>query len=99
MCSQEKITRSTVLNARRAKEFVVPSTLTRCIGYFALYGANVPGTFFNTTHQVKAIAIGVSVVNPLGELVDCCSPLHSTRVLPLNSRILFEIAIPQYPLL
>ena len=26
-------------------------------------------------------------------------PLHSTRVLPLNSRILFEIAIPQYPLL
>ena len=29
--TQEKITRSTVLNIRRAKELVVPSTLTRCI--------------------------------------------------------------------
>ena len=29
--AQEKKTRSTVLNPRRAKEFVVPSTLRRCI--------------------------------------------------------------------
>ena len=29
---------------------------------------NVPGTFSNATHQVKAIAIGVSEVNPLVEI-------------------------------
>ena len=29
---------------------------------------NIPGTFFNATHQVKAIAIGVSEVNPLVEI-------------------------------
>ena len=29
---------------------------------------NVPGTFFNATHQVKAIAIGVSEVNALVEI-------------------------------
>ena len=70
-----------MLNPRRAKEFVVPSTLRRCITRAALSFKNVPGTFFNATHQVKAIAIGVSEANPLGEFVDCCSPLHSTRVL------------------
>ena len=57
-----------MLNPRRAKEFVVPSTLRRCIAYFALFFKNVPGTFFNATHQVKAIAIGVSEVNPLVEI-------------------------------
>ena len=66
--TQEKKTRYTVLNPRRAKEFVVPSTLTRCIAYFALYRANVPGTFFNATHQVKAIAIGIVEVEPLVEI-------------------------------
>ena len=29
---------------------------------------NVPGTFFNATHHVKAIAIVVSEVNPLVEI-------------------------------
>ena len=37
---------------------------------------NVPGTFFNARHQVKAIAIGVSEVNPLVEIGDCSSPLN-----------------------
>ena len=66
-----------------------------------------PSTLFLKMYQVlfqrdtssKAIAIGVSEVNPLVKSTDCSTPLHSTRVLPLNSRILFEIAIPQYPLL
>ena len=37
---------------------------------------NIPGTFFNARHQVKAIAIGVSEVNPLVEIGDCCSCVH-----------------------
>ena len=41
---------------------------TRCITRAALFLKNVPGTFFNATHQVKAIAIGVSEVNPLVEI-------------------------------
>ena len=70
-----------MLNPRRAKEFVVPSTLTRCITRAALFFKNVPGTFFNATHHVKAIAIGVSEANPLGKSVDYSTPLHSTRIL------------------
>ena len=65
-----------MLNPRRAKEFVVPSTLTRCITRAALFFKNVPGTFFNATHQVKAIAIGVSEANPLGELTECSTSVH-----------------------
>ena len=38
---------------------------TRCIMRAPLFLKNVPGTFFNTIHQVKAIAIGVSEANPL----------------------------------
>jgi len=54
---------------------------------------DVPGTFFNATHQVKAIKIEISEANPLGESVDCSFPFHSTqRILPLNSGILFERA-------
>jgi hypothetical protein len=41
---------------------------TRCITRAALSLKNVPGTFFNATHQVKAIAIAVSEVNPLVEI-------------------------------
>jgi hypothetical protein len=60
---------------------------------------DVPGTFFNATHQVKAIKIEISEANPLGESVDCSFPFHSTqRILPLNSGILFERATSQYPL-
>ena len=46
---------------------------TRCITRAALFLKNVPGTF--STRHIKA--------NPLGESVDCFSPLHSTRVLTL----------------
>ena len=33
-----------------------------------LFVLDVPGTFFNATHQVKAIVIGVSEANPLAEI-------------------------------
>ena len=39
----------------RAKEFVVPSTLTRCITARYSFKKNAPGTFFNATHQVKQL--------------------------------------------
>ena len=59
-----------MLNACRAKEFVVPSTLSWCITCALLFFADVPGTFsFNATHQLKAIAIGVSKANPLVRIV------------------------------
>ena len=47
----------------------------------------------------KKIAIGVSEVNPLGESVDCSSPLHSTRVLNQFIGLYFERDTPLYPLL
>ena len=50
-------------------------------------------------HQVKAIAIGVSEANPLGESVDCSIPLHSTRILTLFLTLYFKRATPLYPLL
>ena len=71
----------------------------RCITRAAFFLKNVPGTFFNATHQVKAIAIGVSEVNPLGESVDCSSPLHSTRVLNQFIGLYFKRDTPLYPLL
>ena len=58
--TQESIIWYIVINACRVKEFVVPSTLTRCIMqcmrvlYFAPYRA----------HQANAIAIGISEANP-----------------------------------
>ena len=56
---------------------------TRCITRAALFFKNVPGTFFNATHQVKAIAIGISEADPMGEISNCSSPLHSTHILYL----------------
>ena len=50
----------------------------------ALFFKNVPGTFFNARHQVKAIAIGVVEANPLGELVDCSSSVHLHVFFPLK---------------
>ena len=44
--------------------------------------ALVPGTFFNATHHVKAIAIGVSEANPLVEIGDCCSGVHLHMFFP-----------------
>ena len=73
-----KITRSTVLNTHRAKEFIVPSTIRRRITRAALFLKIYQVLFFNATHQVKAIAIAVSKVNPLVE-ISCllwCVHLH-----------------------
>ena len=36
---------------------------------FCLLQSNVPGTFFNMTHQVKAIAIAIVEANPLVKIV------------------------------
>ena len=39
---------------------------------------------FSTRHNKwKAVAIGIVEVNPLGELTDCSTPCHSTRILTL----------------
>ena len=65
---QGKKERSTVLNACRAKEFVVQSTLTRCMTRAALFLKNVLGIFFNATNQAKAIAIAIIEENPLVEI-------------------------------
>ena len=56
-------------------EYLQEST-TRCIAQLVLFWANVPGTFFNATHQERAIAIGIVEVNPLGELTDCSTSVH-----------------------
>ena len=79
--AQEKFLCSLVLKLKVFYFRVFTGHTRRCITRAALFFKNVPGTFFNATHQVKAIAIGVSKVNPLGELVNCSSPLHSTRIL------------------
>ena len=40
--------------------------------------------FFNATHQVKAIAIGIVEANPLVENGDCCSCVHLHVFFPTN---------------
>ena len=59
-----------------------------CTEYFNtvyhVYMLDVPGTFFNATHQVKAIAIGVSEANPLVELTDCSNSVHLHVFFPLK---------------
>ena len=79
----EKKTRATVLNPHRAKEFAVPSTLTRYIAQLCSFLLNIPCTFFNATHQVKAIAKAVSKVNPLVEIDWCDVMCTSKRILPM----------------
>ena len=69
---REEKTWSTVLNPRRAKEFVVPSTLTRYIMGAALFFADVPGTFFQRdTHQAESITIAISEENLLVVEIGC----------------------------
>ena len=58
---------------------------------------NVPGTFVNATHQVKAIAIGIFKANPLAESVDCSFPVESVRIgnriiITVLNRIFFILA-------
>ena len=65
---QEKISCSLVLKLKVFYFRVFTGHTRRCITRAALFFKNVPGTFFNATHQVKAIAIGVSEANPLVEI-------------------------------
>ena len=81
--TQEKISCSLVLKLKVFISKYLQEHYTRCITRAVLFFKNVPGTFFNATHQVKAIAIAVSEVNPLGKSVDYSTPLHSTRILTL----------------
>ena len=64
---------------------------------YHLCAALVPGTFFNATHQVKAIAIGVSEANPLGELVDCCFPQHLHVFFPTKAQNRYKELFPNTP--
>ena len=70
--TQEKNLCSLVLKLKVFFSKYLQEHYTRCITRAALFFKNVPGTFFNATHQVKAIAIGVSKANPLVKSVDCC---------------------------
>ena len=97
--SQEKISRSLVLKLKVFFPKYLQEHYTWCIMRVVLFFKNVPGTFFNATHQVKAIAIAVSEVKPSGLTVDCSTPLHSTRILNQFIRILCERPTPLYPLL
>ena len=76
--SQENKLCSLVLKLKkwdRCTIFVSPykNTTTRCSmvhsALFCSLRRNIPGTSFNAMHQVKAIAIGISEVNPLSKLV------------------------------
>ena len=84
---------STVLNACRAKEFVAQSTLTRWITCHCYFLLDVPGTFFNATHQVKAIAIAISKANPLAVIgwllwcVHCTSTCFPSISLTSNKEL------------
>ena len=57
--------RSTVLNPRRAKEFVVPSTLHGVSRASALFFKMYQVLFQRDTSS-EAVVIGVSEANPLG---------------------------------
>ena len=67
--TQEKNLCSLVLKLKVFYFRVFTGHTRRCIMRAALFFKNVPGTFISATHQVKAIAIGVSEVNPLVEIV------------------------------
>ena len=61
---------------------------------FCSLQSNVPGTFFNATHQLKVIAIGISEANPLAESIDCCFPLHLQVFFPKKQKIRFKELFP-----
>ena len=66
--TQEKFLCSLVLKLKVFFAKYLQEHYIRCMMRAALFLKNVPGTFFNATHQVKAIAIGVSKANPLVEI-------------------------------
>ena len=66
--TQEKNSCSLVLKLKVFSSEYLQEPTARCIAQLVSFFLNVPGTFFNATHQVKAIAIAVSEVNPLVEI-------------------------------
>ena len=69
--TQEKISCGLVLKLKVLDRYIskyLQEHYTECITRAVLFLKNVPGTFFNARHQVKAIAIAVSEVNPLVEI-------------------------------
>ena len=67
--TQENILCSLVLKLKVFFAKYLQEHYIRCMMRAALFLKNVPGTFFNATHQVKAIAIAVAKDNPVGELM------------------------------
>ena len=51
------------------------------------------------THQAKAVAIGISEADPMGEISYYSSPLHSTHILYLIYTNFKQRAIPLYQIL
>ena len=76
LLSQEKISCNLVLKLKAFVSDYLQESTTRCITRAAPFFKNVPGTFFNTRHQVKAIAIAVSEADPPVYIGDCSSPLN-----------------------
>ena len=66
--SQEKISRSLVLKLKVFFSKYLQEHYTQCITRAVLFFKNVPGTFFNARHQVKAVAIGIVEVDPPVEI-------------------------------
>ena len=64
---QEKKLFSLVLKLKVYDFRVFTGHITRCIAQLVLFLLDVQGTFFNASHQLKAIAIGIIEVNPLAE--------------------------------
>jgi hypothetical protein len=48
-------------------KFILTRTLHHGVLLFCLLQSNLPGTFSNATHQMKAITIGISKDNPLAD--------------------------------
>ena len=85
MLPQEKISCSLVLKLKVFISKYLQEHYTLCITRAVLFFKNVPGTFFNARHQVKAIAIGVSEVNPLVEIDWLLWCVHQHVFFPLKS--------------
>ena len=66
--------------------------------YFVLSVAiNALGTFFNVTHQVKAITIRTIEDNPLAKLIDCCD-VYIYKYSSLQSCKIDTKSYPQIPI-
>ena len=66
--TQGKNSCSLVLKLKVFSSEYLQEPTTQCSAQLVSFFLNVPGTFFNATHQVKAIAIGISEDDPLVEI-------------------------------